>query len=548
MLIIQLLEQMSTIALAAYILSQSGIFKNIMKDKLNNLNKITIIAFFSAISIIGTYTGVGVAPYALANTRPIGVIVSGYVGGPLVGIIVGAIAGAHRYTLGGFTALSCGIASLAEGLIGGLIRKYFKYNNYSIASAAVAGIIGELTQMCIILIISKPFTDALLLVQKIALPMVIVNSLGVVVFVLIIKNAIEKHNRIGAIQAQKVLGIAKETTEYLKNEFDEKNAEKVADIIKEMGNVKGVFLANKEKILTYRGINLKFEILEGQYKNYLTNLDSNIIKYKEENDKFTFLCTPIETSKGQFQGAIGLLVRSEKDIDRYFIDFSKELSSLLATQIELNNLNKLTESLYTAELKALRAQIHPHFLFNALNTISSFCRTNPTKARELILNLSNYFRNTLRRENDFVTLGQEIELIESYLYIEKARFGERLKLSIDIPEDLKSMTIPIFVLQPLVENSIKHGIAPNLNGGSIFISAKPLVNEYIFSVRDTGMGMNPERYAEVISKWPGIGLSTVNERLKLLYGEKYQLNIESTFGTGTEITFKIPMYGGNLNG
>jgi two-component system, LytTR family, sensor kinase len=548
MLLIQMLEQMSTIAVAAFILSQSGILKNIIKDKLNHLNKISIIIFFSIISIIGTYTGIGMAPYALANTRPIGVIVSGYVGGPLVGIIVGAIAGFHRYTLGGFTAISCGIASVIEGLIGGLIRKYIKHGAYNIFSAAIAGIMAEFMQMLIILIISKPYKDALLLVQEIALPMIVVNSLGVVVFALIIKNAIEEHNRIGAIQAQKVLRIAKAATEYLKNGLDEKNAEKVAGIIKEMGNVNGVFLGNMDKILTHTGIQIETEILEKLYKNYLLNIDNEIIKYNEHAKEYIFLCTPIITSKGQLQGSIGLLVRSEKDIDKYFIEFSKEMSNLFATQIELNNLNKLSEALYLAELKALRSQIRPHFLFNALNTISSFCRTNPLKARELILNLSNYFRNTLKRENDFVTLGQELELIESYLYIEKARFGERLQLYIDIPEEFKSITIPIFVLQPIVENSVKHGIAPNIDGGNIFITVKSIGPEYLFSVKDTGRGMSKERYDEVVTKWPGIGLSTINERLKLLYGEKYKLNIKSTLGIGTEINFNIPVEGGKING
>lgn len=252
--------------------------------------------------------------------------------------------------------------------------------------------------------------------------------------------------------------------------------------------------------------------------------------------------------KCQFQCSIGLLVRSEKDIDKYFIEFSKEISNLFATQIELNNLSKLSEALYLAELKALRSQIRPHFLFNALNTISSFCRTNPTKARELILNLSNYFRNTLKREEDFVTLRQELELIESYLYIEKARFGERLQLYMDISEELKSITIPIFMLQPIVENSVKHGIAPNINGGNIFIAVKSSDEEYIFSVKDTGQGMDKKRYEEVVTKWPGIGLSTVNDRLKLLYGEKYQLNIKSTLGIGTEITFNIPKEGGKQHG
>lgn len=547
MLLIKMLENMSLIVMAAYILSQSGIFKSIMKDKLNTPDKAVIILFFSVISIIGTYTGIGVQPYALANSRPVGVIVSGYIGGPLVGLVVGAIAGVHRYTLGGFTAFACGVASVIEGLIGGLFSKYSRSEKYGYLDSIMAGVIAETLQMVIILIFSRPLSDALNLVRQISPPMIIVNSIGVVVFIQIIKNAFEKEKRINAIQVQRALSIAKETTEYLRKGLDE-NAEKVADIIKESGNVKGVFLANSHRILTYRGVDIGSELLENEFNNYLQRPESKIIMYKYGDKNITLLCEPIIVSGGELQGVIGLLVDSKKNVDKYSVEFLKELSNLLATQIELFNLTKLAQAATTAQLKALRAQIHPHFLFNALNTISSLCRTNPLKARDLILNLSNYFRNTLRREEDFVQLSNEIELIESYLYIEKARFGERLKLFIDVPEELGTIRIPVFILQPLVENSIKHGISPKVDGGSVTVSVKLHQDEYIFSVKDTGVGMDRERYNEVINSSPGIGLSNISERLKLLYGENRKLNISSSFGEGTEVEFRIPVEGGMLNG
>ena len=203
-------------------------------------------------------------------------------------------------------------------------------------------------------------------------------------------------------------------------------------------------------------------------------------------------------------------------------------------------LNEIAHAATTAELRALRAQIHPHFLFNALNTISSFCRTNPDKARNLIINLSNFFRQTLRKEEDFVPLEEEIVFISSYLEIEKARFGDRLRLDIEIPQSIMKIKMPVFVLQPLIENSIKHGILPRITGGSVLIKASEVNNEILFTVEDTGVGMSTEKLNQVINDCPGIGLNNVNKRLKLLYGEGNTLKIITSPSSGTKITFLIP--------
>ena len=188
MLFLQLMEKMAFIALTAYIYSQSQTFRNLIKNSIGFKDKIIMIMFFSVISILGTYIGVDIEPHALANTRPIGAIVAGMIGGPIVGIIVGAIAGTHRYMLGGFTALACGIATVIEGLTGGLIKVYLKDKNFSIRMAFIGGLIAEIFQMLIILIIAKPLNHSIALEKAIAFPMIIVNSLGVVIFMDIIKR------------------------------------------------------------------------------------------------------------------------------------------------------------------------------------------------------------------------------------------------------------------------------------------------------------------------------------------------------------------------
>ncbi|HEY8891993.1 MAG TPA: LytS/YhcK type 5TM receptor domain-containing protein [Clostridium sp.] len=540
MLYLQLMEGMALVALTAYIFSHSRTFKNLIKNSISFKDKIIMIIFFSVLSILGTYIGVNIEPHAIANTRPIGAIVAGMMGGPVVGIIVGAIAGAHRYTLGGFTAVACGIATVIEGLTGGLIKVYLKDKNFSIRVAFIGGLIAEIFQMLLILLIAKPLDQSLALEKAIALPMIIVNSLGVVIFMDIIKRIKVEYARTGAIQAQRVLAISKETLFYMRMGLNKNTADNIVKIIYEIGIVQGVFIADKEDFLAYCGEPLSEALLINNLGSVLSQNSNKVIKFRNNLKNEVFYCVPLLIKKNEFEGIIGLKVKNEKDIDSYFIEFCLELASLLSTQIELYKLNKLAEGVQAAELKALRAQIHPHFFFNALNTISCFCRTDPMKAKNLILDLSNYFRKTLKRDEDFVTLKEEIELIESYLHIEQARFGPRLKVYFNIPVEILNFKIPVFLLQPLVENSIKHGIHDKKDGGCVYINAENTTENIIFEVSDTGVGMEPKKYEEVITKWPGIGLKNVNDRLKLLYGPQYGVDIKSVYNEGTQIKIIIP--------
>lgn len=539
MIYVQLLERMALIALAAYIYNQSHIFKNLIKDELKLIDKIIMVIFFSSLSIIGTYTGISLEPYAIANTRPIGAMVAGYVGGPVIGIVVGAIAGVHRYFLGGFTAVACGIASVLEGMSGALARKYSK-DGFSVKNGFIGAVIAQMIQMLMLLIFARPLEDAVNLVKLIALPMISINSLGVVIFINIIQNAKDEYNKIGAMQTQKVLNIAKRTMEYMRKGLNEDTAKSISKIICDTTEVNGVAIGDKDGFLAYSGKGIDEKKLKDNLEIYYKSPDYSLIKFKSNNKQVLFTCVPFFLSNMSFEGFLGLEVKENKDNDAYFWNFAKELSELLSTQIELHKLNKLAEEASTAEFRALKAQIQPHFLFNALNTIASFCRTNPLKAKELIIDLSNYFRQTLKREEDFVSLKDELEFIGSYLSIEKARFGDRLKIVMDIPENLMSIKMPVFMLQPIIENAIKHGILPKLSGGAVFVKASCYGKEILFSIEDTGIGMETKKLNEIINKCSGIGLKNVNERLKLLYGEDYGLEISTALDKGTKVNFLIP--------
>ncbi|OBR90070.1 sensor histidine kinase YehU [Clostridium ragsdalei P11] len=554
MIYLKLLQNMALIALSAYMYNHSSILKQLIKDELGTADKILLVIFFSTLGILSNYTGVNVEPAnninsetmalgylgmhdAIANTRPIAAIVSGYIGGPLIGVIVGLISGVHRYALGGFTAVACTIATIVEGLIGGIARKYSKDESLNVKHAFFAAIVAECFQMIIILIFARPLISALILVKIIAVPMILINSLGTVIFISIIKSVKEEYNKVGAIEAQKALNIAKRTVKYMRKGLGEETAKNVSKIIYEVANIDGILIGDKSDILTCSVKNInKIRLRESIYKG------DKFPVYKIINEgQMFFVCAPFNIPNSGFQGVLGLGLKSKKDINNYFIQFVQELSDLLSNQIELYKLNKLAEEASIAEFKALRSQIQPHFLFNALNTISSFCRTNPSKARELIIDLSNYFRQTLKREEDFAYLKDELEFTKSYISIEEARFGNRLKLIIDIPDKMMTAKVPAFILQPIVENAIKHGILPKPEGGSVYLKASFKDKDILFSVEDTGVGMSNERLNEILTKWPGIGLKNVNERLKLLYGEDHGLSIKTSLNNGTEISFLISM-------
>jgi two-component system LytT family sensor kinase len=208
------------------------------------------------------------------------------------------------------------------------------------------------------------------------------------------------------------------------------------------------------------------------------------------------------------------------------------------TRIEMN-LEQNQQLLLKARMDALTSQINPHFLFNTLNTVSSLIRFDPDMARGVVLKLSNILRRLLSKHETFVPLRDEIDFIDDYLDIEVIRFGrDKLQMFKEIDEETLGAFIPSMLLQPIIENSIKHGLAPRLEGGQIHLRAHLRDGRLAIEIEDNGMGMSPERLLEVYGG--GIGISNVHERLRLLYGDQFQMDIRSQEGEGTQIKIEIP--------
>lgn len=203
-----------------------------------------------------------------------------------------------------------------------------------------------------------------------------------------------------------------------------------------------------------------------------------------------------------------------------------------------HKLQEQEKLLMTARIEALASQINPHFLFNTLTSISSLIRTQPETARTLIVKLSALLRRLLRSQDHFVTLREELEAIDEYLEIECVRFGPNLTVRKDISPEALDQIVPSMILQPIVENCLKHGLSNKVGGGQLTIHGHRRPGLVILEVVDNGMGMSPDRLAQATDR--GIGLRNVNERLRVIYGATCQLRLHSIAGEGTSVRAEIP--------
>lgn len=208
------------------------------------------------------------------------------------------------------------------------------------------------------------------------------------------------------------------------------------------------------------------------------------------------------------------------------------------TRIEMN-LERHQQLLLKARMDALASQINPHFLFNTLNTVSALIRFDPDTARGVVLKLSNILRRLLRKHETFVPLREELVFIDDYLDIEVARFGhDNLDIVKQLNEETLESFVPSMLLQPIVENCLKHGLGPKLEGGKIQLRSSSKEGRLRIEIEDNGVGISEEKMPHVYVE--GIGLSNVRERLRVLYGTDFQLDIQSRPGQGTVIRIDIP--------
>jgi two-component system sensor histidine kinase LytS len=516
-LFLHLLERVGFLIATAFVFSQNKWMRGYMDYQRGPLSHWGFIALFSFFAILGTHTGITVSEFnydaeawagevsktgAISNSRTVGVVIAGLLGGVIPGIVVGIISGIHRYSLAGFLYIACLFAPIAQGILAGLMKNAFQKRYRHISSVQLAfavGFLAEALQMGMILLIAKPYEDALGLVSLIAAPQILANSIGVALFFYLYMYIKKEEERAGADLAIKALRIADLTLPQWTKPLSEA-AQGVSHILIEETRAIGATFHRDEQIMVAEGKETEFSV---------------DVPMRTENKKIGTFTLFYETRAD---------MNAAKSVARF------GLTQLFSQQYAFVETERQSHLLADAEIRALQAQMNPHFLFNVLNTVKSFIRTKPEDARQMITQLAKYLRQNMQNNNrPLITVQEELSHVESYLSLIRARMGDKLEFIHDIDEELLHHLLPPFSIQPLVENSIEYGLKSIRYQGRIVLRVKKTDDRVWVSVEDNGVWK--ERSSEPRHLHMGFALSNIEQRLKFHFGAENELKIEVDKGT-----------------
>lgn len=554
-LVLLLLQQMCVFLVIAWLMSKTRLFIPLVQVTVRLPHKLLCYITFSMFCIMGTYFGLHIDD-SIANTRAIGAVMSGLLGGPVVGGLVGLTGGIHRYSMGGMTALSCMISTIVEGLLGGLVHSILVKRGRTdmLFNPIVAGVVtfaAEILQMVIIVLIARPFDDAVHLVSNIAAPMMVTNTVGAAMFMRILLDKRAMFEKYTSAFSATALKVAASTEGILRQGFNEENSMKVAQVLLKELDIAAVAITDRERLLAFTGIGDDHHLVGRPIKSPYTwqAIENNEVVYADGNE-MPYRCsihancklgsTLVIPLRGENKRVIGTIKLYEVR-NRLFSSINRTLgegiAQLLSAQILAGKFERQKALLAQSEIKLLHAQVNPHFLFNALNTLLAVIRKDSDKAGQLVQNLSTFFRKNLKRSSEIVTLGEELEHVNAYLQIELARFPTQLHVDLQVPDEFYFQKLPAFTLQPLVENAIKHGTSQLLSNGNIIIRAYHQDNGVIVEVEDNA-GLYQPKTTE--STEGGLGMSLVDKRLRARFGDGYGIAVSCEPDYFTRVTLRLP--------
>ncbi|WP_199614384.1 LytS/YhcK type 5TM receptor domain-containing protein [Paenibacillus alkalitolerans] len=569
-----LLERMGLLLIIAFMLTRTSLFRQLIEGKPNLPNVFYFSLIFGIFGIAGVHAGVVVThdqvessfwvynigeDQVIANSALVGVVIGGLLGGSLVGLGAGVLTGLHLYHLDGFAALAMALSAPVTGLAAGGIAKFFSDERViSPAKAMFVGMFAPIIQMGFILIFSSPPQQASAAVNAVGMPMVLTNSIAIAVFTAMIHVVLKEEERAAAFETRRALKIAEMTLPHLRQGLTPATADAAARILHNELKADAVAVTDTQRILAHVGIGTSSRIAGEEIQSVLSREAIRTGEVKISYDKADFqphhpsigavIIVPFSQS-GKVAGLIKLYFKRPEQIRKIEEVLASGLGNLITYQLNTALAEKMDKLMKDSELRLLQAQINPHFLFNTLNSIVSLVRINPDLARHLTVQLGTFMRLNLKiTQHQLITIAQEIQHLTTYLEIVKVRFADQFTVSTDIQEGLGSVLIPPSCLQPLVENSIQHGLKGMTSGGIIRINIYSWREDVHILIEDNGTGVPPE-IIDQLGKAPllkssgaGIGLFNVNQRLISMFGRG--IGIENNTGRGCRITFSIPLRSG----
>lgn len=353
--------------------------------------------------------------------------------------------------------------------------------------------------------------------------------------------------------SHRVLEIADESLVHLCRGLDRQTAQAVCHIILERSGAAAIAMTDTSHVLGFAGVGADHHhvgrpILTSATRQALEHDEPRVLRTREEIDCPDRRCplgaaivVPLHL-RGAPVGALKFYYRSPRSLTETQIAMAEGLARLLSTQLELSELDRQTELACRMELRALQAQMNPHFLFNTINTIASLIRTDAPRARELLREFAAFYRHTLESGDDLITLDQELLYVRAYFRFAEARFGERVHLADEVAQAHRGLLVPAFILQPLVENAIQHGMRPE-DPLRIRLTSEVDGDLAMLSVTDDGVGMPEHDVARVLEpgfgSGHGIALKNVHDRLRGNFGPGSGVSVTSRPDMGTTVSLVI---------
>ncbi|SER60903.1 two-component system, LytT family, sensor histidine kinase LytS [Gracilibacillus ureilyticus] len=577
-LTIVLFERISLLLLAAFMLTQLPGFRSLLDRDIAIDTVIYLSLVFGFMGILGTYTGVLIELETMAlesrftlvtqdgvliGFSMVVVMIAGLLGGPFVGLGSGIIPGIFLMLLGGEAWLANCLINPLAGLITGWTGQFFSEERVIAPGKAMfIGMFPPVLHMGLLLIFINDQQKGVELVNTVGIPLVITNAIALAIFTMMIRAALHETEREAAIETNRALSIAEKALPILQDASLAENAEKMAKLLFDELDVAAIAITDKQKVLSHVGLGDDHHHLGEPLKMRLSQkaLDTGNIQvaYEREDIHCRIDTCPLKTAimvpiyrSGEIIGLINLYFRNSQQIRAVEIELAKGLGTIISNQISGFEAERMKELLKEAEIRNLQAQINPHFLFNTFNLLHSLMRVNPEKARHILIQLSQYMRANLSiASKSTIFLKDELAHVNAYIEIVTARFMDQLIVNKTIDKGMENVMIPPATLQPLVENSIQHGLKHIKIKGKIEIKITREGDWVFLTVEDNGRGF-PEHQFELLGKEPitslngnGTALYNINERLKGIMGEESRLQFINLPNEGSAVLFKIRAFTG----
>ncbi|MGY3879584.1 LytS/YhcK type 5TM receptor domain-containing protein [Aeromonas enteropelogenes] len=545
MMLLAVFERAALMLMTLFFLTRTRPFQRLFQKRDHTPAELVLVAaIFCLFAVFSTYTGIPIEG-ALINVRIIAIISGGILFGPWVGIPAGVISGLHRYLIDmdGHTSIPCLIASIIAGLLATWLHLRCRKSRLWLYGI-LAGMACEGLTMLLIWQLTEPHAVGVEIVNHIAYPM-IAGTLCIGLIIKLVQDLDDEKELIAAKQAKLALDIANQTLPFFQN-IDRHSLSQVCDVIRREISADAVAITDTHDVLAYVGVGKDYYALDEHHaisgmtrKAVLLDqiIINNDLRQYHLADFHSVIIIPLREN-GAVSGTLKIYYRRTHSITSSLREMAVGLSQLISTQMEVSRIEQLKEMTRKAEFTALQSKINPHFLFNALNAISSLIRIRPQQARQLIANLADYLRYNLNKGDTLIDIQEELQQVRDYVAIEQARFGDKLEVVFEV--DDVHIQVPSLLLQPLVENAILHGIQPRSAPGQVTIEVKQLAGGIRVAVRDTGFGISQAVIDGVAAgrvESRSIGLMNVHQRVKLLYGDGLRL---TRLEPGTEVSFYLP--------